>query len=132
MFISGKSTHLYILQPVPHVVHSHVIPNNRGVDAVPVRGQQLRPAEPFPPHPGRTSLQAQDLTRQSAPCVSSEPILALPPGPRLLLVRRRGLVYGVDVKGVPEVGVGVTGLRVGDGLVRGWEVRGLEVRTGRV
>ncbi len=117
---------------MPHVVHPHVIANNRRVYAVRVWGQQLRPAEPFPPHPGRASLQAQDLTRQSAPRVRAEPILALPAGPRLLLVRRRRLVYGVDVERVAEVGVRVTGLRVGDGLVGRREVRGLEVRAGRV
>lgn len=110
-----------------HVVHSHVT-NTRRLYAVHVRGQQLRPAEAFPPHPGGT-IQAQDLTRQAAPPVPTEPILALPPGP-LLLVRRRRLVQRVDVERVAEVRVGVTGLRVGDGLVGRREVRRLEVRTG--
>lgn len=41
-------------------------------------------------------------------------------------------MYGVDVERVAEVGVGVTGLRVGDGLVGRREVGGLEVRTARV
>lgn len=131
-FISIKSTHLHILQSVPQVDHPHVITNNRLLDAVRVRGQQLRPAEPFPPHPGRASLQAQDLTRQAAPTVCAETILALSAGPRLLLVRRRRLVYGVKVERVAEVGVVVAGLLVGDGLVGRREVRGLEVRTGRV
>lgn len=112
-----------------HVVHPHVIHHNRGLQAVRVRGQQLRPAEPFPPHPGRASLQAQDLTRQPAP---PEPLLALAAGPRLLLVRGGRLVDGVHAEGVAEVGVRVAGLRVGDGLVRRREVRGLEVRAGRV
>lgn len=129
---STKFTHLNLLQSVPHVVHAHAVANDRLVDAVRVRGQQLRPAEPFPPHPGRASLQAQDLTRQAAPPVRAEPVLALPAGPRLLLVRRRRLVYGVDVEGVAEVGVRVAGLRVGDGLVGRREVRRLEVRAGRV
>jgi len=115
---------------VPHVVHPHAVTDNRRLYAVHVRRQQLWPAEAFPPHPGR-AVQAQDLTRQSAPPVPSEPLLGLPPRP-VLLVRRLRLVYGVDVERVPEVGVGVTGLRVGDGLVGRREVRGLEVRTGRV
>lgn len=124
-------THLDVLQSVPHVVHPHVIPNDRRVEAV-VRREQLRPAEPFPPHPGRASLQAQDLARQAAPAVRAEPVLALAAGPRLLLVRRGRLVYGVDVERVAEVRVRVAGLRVGDGLVGRREVRGLEVRAGRV
>lgn len=62
-----------------------------------------------------------------------EPLLALPPGgPRLLLVRRLGLVQRVDVERVAQVGVRVAGLRVGDGLVRRREVGRLEVRRGRV
>lgn len=84
-----------------HIVHPHVITNNRRLYAVHVWGQQLRPAETFPPHPGR-AFQAEDLTRQSAPPVRTEPLLALPTGP-LLLVRRRRLVYGVDVERVAEV-----------------------------
>lgn len=114
---------------MPHVVHPHVLAHHSRLQAVRVRGQQLRPAEPFPPHPGRASLQAQDLTRQSAP---PEPLLGLPAGPRLLLVRRGRLVYGVHVEGVAEVRVRVAGLRVRDGLVGWGEVGGLEVRAGRV
>lgn len=125
-------THLDVLQAVAHVLHSHAVPNHRLVDAVCVRRQQLRSAEAFPPHPGRSSLQTQDLAGQAAPGVRSQPVLALPAGPRLLLVRRRRLVYGVNVEGVAQVGVGVSGLRVGDGLVRRREVRRLEVRRGRV
>lgn len=125
-----QSTYLNIIQSVAQVVHAHVIANNRRVQAVRVRREQLRPPKRFPPHPGRTPLQAQDLTRQSAPPVGAEALLALPDGPRLLLVRWRRLVYGV--KRVAEVGVRVTGLRIGDGLVGRREVRGLEVGTGRV
>ena len=62
----------------------------------------------------------------------AEPVLALAAGPRLLLVRRRRLVYGVDVERVAEVRVRVAGLRVRDGLIGRREVRGLEVRAGRV
>lgn len=94
--------------------------------------QQLRPAERFPPHTGRASLQAEDLSRQAAPSMCAETVLALSAGPRLLLVRRRRLVYRVNVERVAEVGVRVAGLRVGDGLVGRREVRGLEVRIGRV
>lgn len=94
--------------------------------------EKLWPAEAFPPHPGRASLQAQDLAREPAPPVGAEPVLALPSGPRLLLVRRRRLVQGVDVERVAEVRVGVTGLRVGDGLVGRREIRRLEVRASRV
>lgn len=126
------STHLNILQAVAHVLHPHVIANHWLVDAMSVRRQQLRSAEAFSPHPGRSSLQTEDLTGQAAPGVRAERVLALPAGPRLLLVRRRWLVYGVNVEGVAEVGVGVAGLRVGDGLVRRREVRRLEVRRGRV
>lgn len=127
-----RSTHLNVLQAVAHVLHPHVITNHRLVDAVCVRRQQLWSAEAFPPHPGRSSLQTQDLTSQPTPGMRAEPVLALPAGPRLLLVRRRWLVYGVNVEGVAEVGVGVAGLRVGDRLVRRREVRRLEVRRGRV
>lgn len=129
--ISVWSTHLNILQAVAHVLHPHVIANHRLVDVC-VRRQQLRSSESFPPHPGRASLQTQDLTSQAAPGVCAEPVLALSAGPRLLLVRRRWLVEGVNVEGVAEVGVGVAGLRVGDGLVRRREVRRLEVRRGRM
>lgn len=82
-------TYLNILQPVAHVVHAHIITNNSRIQAVCVWVQQLRP----PPHSGRASLQAQDLTRNTASHVrAAEPILALPARPRLLLVRRRRLV----------------------------------------
>lgn len=121
-----------VLQAVAHVLQPHVITDHRLLDAVGVRGQQLRSAEGVPPHPGRASLQTQDLTGQAAPGVRPEPVLALPARPRLLLVRRRRLVYGVNVEGVAEVGVGVAGLRVGDGLVGRREVGRLEVRRGRV
>lgn len=131
-FFSVGCTHLNILQAVAHVLHPHVIANHRLVDAVCVRRQQLRSAEAFPPHPGRSSLQTQDLTGQAASGMRAEPVLALPAGPRLLLVRRRRLVYGVNVERVAEVGVGVARLRVGDWLVRRREVRRLEVRRGRV
>lgn len=115
-----------------HVVHPHAVTDHRLVDAVSVRRQQLRPAEAFSPHPGRASLQAEDLTGQAAPAVRAEPVLALTARPRLLLVRRRRLVYGVDVERVAEVRVGVAGLRVGDGLIGRRKVRRLEVRRGRV
>lgn len=130
--ISLRRTHLNILQSVSHVVHPHVIANNRLLYVVRMWRQQLRPAEPFPPHNGRASLQAEDLSRQAAPSMCAEAVLALSAGPRLLLVRRRRLVYRVNVERVAEVGVRVAGLRVGDGLVGRREVRGLEVRIGRV
>lgn len=131
MYFSG-TTHLNVLQTVAHVLQPQVIAYHRLLDAVCVRRQQLRSAEAVPPHRGRSSLQTQDLTGQAAPGVRTEPVLALPARPWLLLVRRRRLVYGVNVEGVAEVGVGVAGLRVGDGLVRRREVRRLEVRRGRV
>lgn len=116
-------SYLNVFQSRAHVMNSHIITNNRRVQAV--RGQQLRPPEPLSSHPGRASLEAQDLARQSAP---PESVLALPAGPgRLLLVRRRRLVYGVNVERVAEMRVWVGGLGVGDGLVRRWKVRGLEV-----
>lgn len=130
---SSLQTHLNVVQFVAHVVHAHVVTDHGRVQAVGVRGQQLRPAEPFPPQPGRASLQAQDLTCQSSPGVWAQGLLTLPARPRrLLLVQRLRLVDGVDVEGVAEVCVGVAGLRVGDGLVWRREVRGLEVRGGRV
>lgn len=124
-----------------HVVHGHALPDHRRLDAVGVRGQQLRPAEALPPHPGRapssppssSAVQAEDLAGQAAPAVRRQPLLALAARPRLLLVvGRRRLVQGVDVEGVAQVRVRVTGLRVGDGLVGGREVRRLEVGAGRV
>lgn len=115
-----------------HVLHPHVLPQHRLIDAVGVGGQQLRSAEALPPHPGRPPVQTQDLGGQPPTGVSPQPVLALAAGPRLLLVGGRRLVDGVDVEGVPQVGVRVPGLRVGDGLVRGREVRRLEVRRGRV
>ena len=83
-----------------HFVHPHVIAYHRRLQAVNVCRQQLRPSEPFSPDPRGTAFQAQYLTGQTAPGMRSQALLILPTGPRLLLVRRLGLVYGVDVERV--------------------------------
>lgn len=124
-------SHLDVLHPVVHLVHPHVVADHRGLQAVHVCGQQLRPSEALSPDPRGTAVQTQNLSGQAAAGMRPQALLTLAARPRLLLVGRLGLVYGVDVERV-HVGVRVAGLRVGDGLVRRREIRGLEVRGGRV
>ena len=113
-----------------HFVHPHVIANHRRLQAVYVCRQQLRPSETFSSD-SRAAFQAQNLTGQTAPGMRSQALLTLPTGPRLLLVRRLWLVYGVDVERV-DVRIRVAGLWVWDGLVGRWEIRGLKVWASRV
>lgn len=124
-------THLYVIQALAHVVQAHGLSYGR-LDAVNVWGEKVGSPEAIPAHAGRPSLQTQDLTSQSPAAVRSEPVVVLAAGPRLLLVGRWRLVYGVDIKGVAEVGVGVAGLCVRQGLVGRREVGWLEIRAGRV
>lgn len=68
---------------------------------------------------------------QAAVLVQQTGLLALPLGGPARVLRLRLGVQGVQGVGVVDVGVWVLRLRV-DGLVRWGEVRGLEVRVGRV
>lgn len=118
-------------------MEAQVVGQGGGVEAVAVGQQQLGAAVGFSTAPGRAALQGREVRDEAGATVGGEAgrLLALPGGPSALLLaggRRRRLVQGVDGERVPEVGVGVAGLRVRQRLVGRGEVGGLEIGGSRV
>lgn len=123
---------LYVLYLMGHVVEPQVVGQRRGIQAVPVGQQEVGAPERFPTAAGRAALQRREVRDEAGAAVRGEAggLLALAVGPSALLLaggRRRRLVQRVDGERVPEVRVGVAGLGVRQRLVRGGEVRRLEV-----
>lgn len=127
-----RGGYLYILYLMGHVVEPQVVGQRRSIQAVPVGQQEVGAPERFPTAAGRAALQRREVRDEAGPAVRGEAggLLALAVGPSALLLaggRRRRLVQRVDGERVPEVRVGVAGLGVRQRLVRGGEVRRLEV-----
>lgn len=127
-----RGGYLYVLYLMGHVVEPQVVGQRRGIQAVPVGQQEVGAPERFPTAAGRAALQRREVRDEAGAAVRGEAggLLALAVGPSALLLaggRRRRLVQRVDGERVPEVRVGVAGLGVRQRLVRGGEVRRLEV-----